>query len=324
MEVLTTVTNVIIEYIRHMTVFTRQALLTFTIGLAVYLVIDLLGDIIAVQIIRWQVLLRSKQQTGKQKQQKASSYLYHRLVFSPTVKPEDIYGINALPWETFYIGGGAIGAMMGVFTGKTVATTAINIMVYAIFGFITVYFFRWFYTYVRKIKTGKDAMDTMDLIQNELVSQRTLTGALSSIRTTYQRHVNLYGEKSWLYQNYVLSRLVYLISTEPEFIAVNLLKRLGEELGEVDVIKRIMQNALIRIGQSGDAATVLKEQIDSYGKQYADTMRETIPEFGDKLFFPIMLTHFIPFLIIILWPIVSVVNGMMSGGVGTPTNTIFK
>jgi len=240
--------------------------------------------------------------------------IYHPAVFATSVTPNDIYGMSQHNWELYFAAAGGIGAILGVATSPDDAFT--GLLYGLIIGISAMYGLQKFYRYLRVSKTRKDAMDTMDMLQEQLIIERnSLNNAMNKIKDRYIQHVLIFGKDSWYYQNFVLGRMVFLISTQPGFVPQELLKQLGDELGEVDSIRRIVSTALSRMGQSGDAGLAIKEQITSYYDAYYSDLHESIPQLSDKLFVPIMVTHFMPFLIILLWPIVETIYAMMGADV---------
>lgn len=292
----------------------RNAITAILVGYGIGNFFYLIASALMYQIARLELRLNQKRYFSKKNKGellKVGEANVSHPVFTPDVSAEEIWGIATYNWNMFFIVAVGIGVSVGMFApGDQIMNMIYGIAV----GFGGVYGTRMFITYINKLKTTKATMEMMNLLQNEIVVQHnSLSSAMNHIRASYFNHVTQFGEKSWYYKNYPLSRLVYLISVTPSYIPSSLLKQLGDELGEVDALRKVMSNALGRIGQTGDAGTVLKEMIENFNKEYVEHMKEQIPLYSDKLFYPMMITHFLPFMIVILWPIVEQINAMMMG-----------
>lgn len=262
------------------------------------------------EIYKSQHKLQEKIRSKKRKPARVTSaVLAHPLVFRPECTHADLNGTSL--WN---IGLAQVAAMSagiflfllidGDFFAASVQGGAIGYLIS--FGVIK------FLTHLADERLRKNTFETLQMLREEILVQRNSTlRAMNSLRTKYHQHVEKYGSQSWYYKNYVLARLVYLVGNQPNFMPLQLLKQVGDEIGGSNPISAIVNAVSERIGQTGDASAALSEELDSYLQKYQDDMKVKIPQMSDKIFVPIMLTHFLPFLIILMWPIVDTIYKVM-------------
>jgi len=309
----------IIQEIQSIPVSTRYMIIAIVVGFGSGNLAYLIADMLNYHVFKLTLLLQNRSRKKSRKNSRENmlvthaGVIYHPAVFSTTITPNDIYGVSEYNWELIFATFVGLGTVIGISTDPDPFLGGLYGLT---FSLSLIYGGYKFFIYLRKVKTRKDALDVLDLLQEYIAIERnSLNNAMNRIKEMYINHVVQYGKSSWMYKNYVLARLVFLISTQPGYIPQDILAQLGEELGEVDSIRRVMSNASSLIGQTGDAGSVIKEQIATYYESYVQELQEAIPQLSDKLFVPVMITHFLPFLIILLWPVIETIYIMMSGDI---------
>lgn len=233
-------------------------------------------------------------------------------LFTSKVDQDDMYDLSDYPWSLIYIGSCTISVVMANL--DPLADHFINSLYAFVIGMGIVYAVQWFLRYIRRIQMVKHLMDTLDILVNEIAVQRnSLNLAIQRIRNDYIQHYTRFGTNSWYYKNPVLSRLVYLASTQTTIVPLDVLRTLGKDLGEVDILAGIVLDVEPKIASVGDAGAAFRESILDYREEYIAQQSEKIPQYNDKLFIPILITHFLPLLIIILWPVMDTIYNMLAG-----------
>ena len=310
--------NVFLAPLQSLTPEVRWILIGGLMGWAVgYLGFMLLSSV-QFSIARYETRLRIK---GRDKKKNKASVggmsthgggLVNHALMIPEVNMDHFYGLSGVNWPLFYGLGALFGFAIAVATSPDPLTDG---LIYGAVGGALVYGLRMYIYYTRKLMLQKSVMDTLDILANEIYAQNnSLSLALNSLREHYINHYDLYGKDSWYFKNPVLTRLIYLVAISASFAPpMTIINKLSEELGAMDSLKRVAGVAASRIATVGDAGPALREAIDNYYEDFSSERLESIEQYGDKLYFPIMITHFLPFLVIILWPIVETIYGMMMG-----------
>lgn len=285
------------------------------ISLFVYSLVVTLGDLLYTRYLRAKILARMSARNKRVPSSKAvtsDGIMFPPAVYSKVVEAEDLWGVNDVPWMVVYPVLAGAGALLSLFfvIGKNAGVE--NILIYSAGGAGIGLVIKTFYSRLQKMKARTESLALMNLLLQELTFNYTLSNALNSIVQRYRQDVQKEKQSSWMYRNYPLARLVYLVTTTASTTPAEIIQKLGEEMGDVDVIRVISQMAIERTKKTNDPNQAFQEQVKEYLTKYYMQMREEIPRLGEKVATPLYVSHLVPFFLLLLYPIVFVTNQMLA------------